>query len=59
MARFHSLLSAFGLEDRLVSNYEQYKELTPIDYDTVYEKLDIWRPWSLEELKKSTCTINI
>ena len=59
MARFHILLSAFGLEDRLVSNYEQYKELTPIDYDTVYEKLDIWRPWSLEELKKSTCTINI
>lgn len=51
MARFHSLLSVFGLENRLVYNYEQYKKLTPIDYNAVYEKLDVWRNRSLKILE--------
>lgn len=51
MARFHSLLSIFGLENRLVYNYEQYKKLAPIDYDAVHEKLDTWRSRSLKILE--------
>ncbi len=39
MARFHSLLSLFGLEDRLVYNLKQYRELPPIDYTTVEKRL--------------------
>jgi len=51
MARFHSLLSLFGLEDRLVYDYEQYRGLSPIDYDRVYEKLDICRKRSMDVLR--------
>lgn len=50
MARFYSLLTILGLEDRLVYNYEQYRKLAPIDYDIVYTKLDAWRSQSLEVL---------
>lgn len=52
MARFSSLLSCFGLEDRLVYSYEQYKGLAPIDYNVVYPKLNVWRARSLEILQE-------
>ncbi len=51
MARFNSLLSVFGLEERLVIGYEKYKELSPIDYTVVYSKLDVWRARSLKILQ--------
>ena len=40
LSRFHSLLSQFGLEDRLVSDLSQYKSLKWIDYDNVYKTLN-------------------
>lgn len=45
MARFHSLLSIFGLEDRLVTTLEEASTVIcrPIDWDTVYTRLDEWR----------------
>ena len=44
MTRFESLLQIFGLEGRLVSSYEDYKQkveelLQPIDYEPVYRIL--------------------
>jgi hypothetical protein len=43
MARFHSLLSLFGLEDRLVAGVDDYSHLEEIDYDTVFKKLNKMR----------------
>lgn len=53
MARFHSLLSLFGLEDRLVTNIDDYKSLCDIDYDVVYEKLNNMRKISFDFLAKA------
>ena len=44
IARFESLLQMFGLEDRLISSYEDYRKtkatlLQPIDYDRVHHIL--------------------
>lgn len=45
MARFHSLLKLFDLEDRLVSSSDEFtgKEFRPIDWDKVDERLDEMR----------------
>ena len=40
MSRFHSLLSLFGLESRLVDSRVDLSKLQPIDYDRVYERYD-------------------
>lgn len=50
MARYYSLLSLFGLENRLISTYESYSKLKPIDYVTVHEKLNKLRKDSMEFL---------
>lgn len=52
MTRLHSILSLFGLEDRLVYNYEHYRLLKQIEYDKVFEKLDKMRAISISYLKK-------
>lgn len=52
MARFQSILSLFGLEDRLINDYEHYRQLNLIDYNKVYEKLDKMRTISMSYLKK-------
>lgn len=48
MARFTSLLCILGLEDRLIHSWKEYQErkemlLEPIDYATVYQKLQYYR----------------
>lgn len=52
MARFQSLLSIFGLEDRLVTTPEEASTVVsrPIDWDTVYTRLDEWRQKSRDFL---------
>ena len=40
MARFESLLSMFGLEDRLVTTDADVLALPQIDYNSVYQKYD-------------------
>lgn len=51
MDRFNSLLSLFGLENRLITNSEQYKALQPIDYAKVEEKLRDVQQFSMDFLK--------
>lgn len=52
MARFQSLLAMFGLEDRLVTTPEEASVAIccPIDWDTVYTRLDEWRQKSRDFL---------
>ena len=52
MARFHSLLAMFGLEDRLVTTPEEASVVIsrPIDWDTVYTRLEEWRQKSRDFL---------
>lgn len=54
-ARFESLLSMFGLQDRLVIESSDYQTvlLRPIDYNKVYEKLEEYREKSREFIKSS------
>lgn len=40
--RMQSLLSMFGLDDRLVNNLDDVKELPTIDYQMVYQKYGEW-----------------
>lgn len=51
-ARFDSLLSMFGLEDRLISDADQIKYASDIDWDRVNAILEAKRNDSLEFLKK-------
>lgn len=58
MTRFESLLQMFGLEQRLVSSYEEYKEreevlLCPIDYERVYRVLEEKRGDAISFLKEA------
>jgi hypothetical protein len=52
MARFHSLLSQFGLEDRLVTTLEEAVRVVPlpIDWDRVNNSLSGLRKKSQEFL---------
>ena len=52
-ARFHSLLSMLGLEDRIIKSHEEIKKIKNIDYDFVYNKLEEKRLYSYNYLKKS------
>lgn len=54
-ARFSSLLSMFGLEDRIVSSLEDLKKLNAIDYTLVYSKLEAQKQLSYNFLSKSLC----
>lgn len=54
--RFLSLLNSFGLKDRLVESHNDYEVhkaelLSPIDYNTVYRKLEVLREYSMKFLK--------
>ena len=50
MARFNSLLSLFGLENRLVTSSQQILSLPLIDFDAIDEKLSTLRTESLNFL---------
>lgn len=52
MARFQSLLSIFGLEDRLVTTPDKASAIisSPIDWDRVYTRLAEWRQKSFDFL---------
>ena len=58
ISRFESLLQTFGLEERLVHSYEDYKQreeslLLPIDYEHVYRILEEKRHDAIDFLEKS------
>ncbi len=55
LARFHSLLSMFGLEDRLITNMEEYCKIKnrPIDYQKVDSLLEEKRKLSMSFLIKA------
>ena len=53
MARFESLLNMFGLEDRLVSAYVNVIDLPIINYDLVYDKLNVLKKNSLSFLERA------
>lgn len=55
MSRFESIISLFGLEDRLVLNKKDLKKTLnkKINYDLVNTKLEKWREHSLLFLKNS------
>ena len=58
MARFESLLQMFGIEERLVSSFEDYKQreealLRPIDYERVYRILEEKRGEATDFLKRA------
>lgn len=53
LSRFKSLLSQFGLEDRLVINCNDNKILGEIDYDRVYQKLGEMRTKSMNFIEES------
>lgn len=50
MARFESLLKAFGLEDRLLSEYYDIGKLPLINYESVYQKYDKLKEKSIDFL---------
>lgn len=53
ITRFTSLLSMFGLEDRLINSPNEYKQLPDIDYDEVDISLEQRRSESLDFLSKA------
>ena len=54
-ARFKSLLSMFGLENRLLNNYNDSLSLfsETIDYSAIEPTIDLWRNKSIDFLVKS------
>lgn len=52
MARFHSLLAMFGLNDRLVTTLDEASAIIsrPIDWDSVHTRLSEWRQKSRDFL---------
>lgn len=53
LTRFSSLLTIFGLQDRLITKIEQYKSLKDIDYEYVYNILDEKRNESIKILSSA------
>ena len=53
LARFESLISIFGLQDRLITDYSKSFVPAPIDYKQVYNVLNEKRKQSFDFLKKS------
>lgn len=55
LSRFSSLLTMFGLESRIVLKLDDFdvRNLDDIDYDCVYEKLEVCKNKSLTFLEKS------
>lgn len=49
LSRFHSLLDLFSLNERLILSSDEYSSnISLIDFDVVYKKLDLLRKWSDE-----------
>lgn len=55
VSRLLSLLKMFGIEDRLVSTFNDCKQLTEIDYNIVYEKLERYKAASIDFINKALC----
>lgn len=53
LTRFSSLLTLFGLQDRLITKIEQYKSLKDIDYECVYNILNEKRGESIKILSSA------
>lgn len=54
LARFQTLLSTFGLEDRMIESVEDFDNLkSNIDYDSVYDILDNEKEKSLHFIKQA------
>ncbi len=53
MSRFSSLLSTFGLQERLVTDLTKINNLGEIDWNSVYEKLSQLRAFSMNYLTLS------
>lgn len=53
LSRFYSLLSLFDLEDRLIMDINDIRNLKEIDYDRVYHKLNEMRKYSTNFLQKA------
>lgn len=51
MSRFMSLLTSFGLEDRLITDISEYTENVSIDWNKVNSLLNEYRKYSLDFLK--------
>lgn len=51
MSRFESLLKMFGLEDRLITGFNDFQKMKEIDYDVVYEKYEVLKDVSYRFLK--------
>ena len=52
-SRFKSLLSIFGLEDRMITSPDEYRQLSDIDYDKVDKILDSKRKESIIFLRSN------
>lgn len=50
LSRFYSLLSLFGLEDRLITNIDNLRNVKEIDYEKIYEKVSIMKSISIKFL---------
>ncbi len=53
MSRFQSLLTLFGIEDRLIYSLSQYRPLPPIDYTQVHKRLAQMRQLSMGFLREN------
>lgn len=53
VARIDSLLDGFGLKNRIVRDAPMVNQLTDIDYDVVYKKLDAMRERSMDFLENA------
>lgn len=53
ISRIESLLDYFGLMNRIVNNASEALNLSDIDYDAVYEKLENTRVESMVFLKNA------
>lgn len=54
-ARFTSLLSMFGIEDRIIHSFGELKQLEAIDYDSVYAKWKEKKQYSHNYLSEILC----
>lgn len=54
-SRFHSLLGKFDLENRLISDFSNIKQMPDIDWYAVDTKITEWQKISKEFLEKALC----
>lgn len=54
-SRFHSLLGKFDLEERLISDYSEIKQMPDVNWATVDTKIAEWQNISKEFLEKALC----